>query len=463
VTLRTRLLLALAYVTLLAIVALGVPLALNLRDRVDSEVRSQARSQADVVAASAADILERRSRARLERLTDTASSSVSGRVLVVAPDGTVLSDSAGPAEIGTSYARRPEIAAALRGDVYQRVRHSDTLGTDLLATAVPIVHAGRRAGAVRVTQSVDAVGRATRRSLAGLALIAGVVLALGLIAAIVIARQISQPMRRLTAAAERIAHGDLDARAPVEGSAEQRSLAQSFNEMTDRLSRALATEKRFVADASHQLRTPLTGLRLRLEEAALAESARDAQPDVEAGLREVDRLSGMVDELLALSRAQNGHGPGSEIDPVAIADDVVARWRAAAAERGVVLVRGRDAHPRRAFGAAPDAERALDSLIENALAYAGAGTIAVTVDHRAIVVLDEGPGLAPGEEDEVFERFHRGRAGRAGAAGTGLGLAIARQLAQRWGGDVSLVNRVDRSGARAVLTLGAVSREGVRA
>ena len=250
--------------TLLAIVALGVPLALNLRDRVDSEVRAQARSQADVVAATASDLLDRASRGRLRRLASTAADSVSGRVLVVDGKGNVLADSAGSGELGTDYSRRPEIAAALRGDAFQRARHSDTLSTDILATAVPILRSGRPNGAVRVTQSVAAVHRAVRRTLGGLALIAGVVLALGLLAGLVIARQIARPMRRLTLAAREIAHGDLDHRAPVEGSAEQRSLAQSFNEMTDKLARAVATEKRFVADASHQLRTPLTGLRLRL-------------------------------------------------------------------------------------------------------------------------------------------------------------------------------------------------------
>jgi two-component system, OmpR family, sensor kinase len=461
-SLRTGLLLALAYVMLLALVALGVPLALNLRNRVDSEVRSQARSQADVVAASASGLVDRGASGRLERLAQAAAESVSGRVLIVATDGTVVADSAGPGEIGTDYGPRPEIAAALRGNIFQRVRYSQTLGKDLLATAVPILHAGRREGAVRITQSVAAVHHAMKRALGGLALIAGVVLALGLAAAIMLARQISRPMLRLTHAAERIAHGDLDARAPVEGSREQRSLAQSFNEMTDKLSHALATEKRFVADASHQLRTPLTGLRLRLEEARLAPTAAEAAPDLDAGLREVERLAGMVDELLALSRAQNGRGPGSVLNPVTIADDVAGRWRAAAAERGIELTRGHDHHPLPAFGAAPDAERALDALIENAVAYAGRGPVAVSVRGREIEVVDEGPGLGPGEEDEVFERFHRGRAGRAGASGTGLGLAIARQLAQRWGGDVSLANRDDGHGARAVLRLGEPVREGVR-
>jgi two-component system sensor histidine kinase TctE len=176
-------------------------------------------------------------------------------------------------------------------------------------------------------------------------------------------------------------------------------------------------------------------------------------------MSEVDRLAGMVDELLALSRAQNGRGPGSELDPVAIADDSVARWRAAARERGVELVRIHDHAPARVFGAAPDAERALDSLIENAIVYSRQGRVSVRVSGREIEVLDDGPGLAPGEEDHVFERFHRGAAGRAGASGTGLGLSIARELAERWGGDVTLGNRSDGRGARAVLRLGVPERE----
>jgi signal transduction histidine kinase len=431
-------------------------LALNLRDRVDSEVRAQARSQADVVAATASDLLG--SRERLRRLTSTAADSVSGRVLVVDRQGNVLADSAGSGELGADYSLRPEIAAALRGDAYQRVRHSETLGTDILATSVPVLRGGRPNGAVRVTQSVAAVHRAVGRTLGGLALIAGVVLALGLLAGLVIARQISRPMRRLTLAAREIAHGDLDHRAPVEGSAEQRSLAQSFNEMTDKLSRALATEKRFVADASHQLRTPLTGLRLRLEEASHADTPAEAEPDLRASMSEVDRLAGMVDELLALSRAQNGSGPGSELDPVAMADDGVARWQAAANERGVQLVRAHDHAPARVFGAAPDGERALDSLIENAIVYSGRGRVVVRVNGREIEVLDEGPGLASGEEEQVFERFYRGAAGRAGASGTGLGLSIARQLAERWGGEVTLSNREDGRGSRAVLRLGVPER-----
>ena len=174
-SLRTGLLLALAYVLLLALLALGVPLALNLRDRVDAEVRVQSRSQADLVAATAAGVSDERS---LDRLAQSSARSVRGRVLIVDRRGRVVADSAGAASRGQSYADRPEIASALDGEGVQEERRSQTLDEDILATTVPVVGRGRHAGAVRVTQSVAAVDRSVRRSILGLVLLGLVVLCL---------------------------------------------------------------------------------------------------------------------------------------------------------------------------------------------------------------------------------------------------------------------------------------------
>ena len=443
-------LLALAYVLLLAIVALEVPLALNIRQRVNDEVRSQARAQADVLAATASDLLAPARRGELQRVVAESSASVRGRVLVVDARGRLVADSAGTRLLGNGYSGRPEIAAALRGRANQRVRHSDSLNEDVLATAVPIRRGTRPPmGAVRVTQSVAAVNRAVWRTILGLVLIGLLVLGIGLVAGLVVARTVARPLHRLGEAARRVATGDLSARAAVEGSTEQREMARTFNDMTKRVSRLVRSQQAFVADASHQLRTPLTGLRLRLEEARIGADP-DRAAELDAAIAEVDRLAGMVEELLVLSRAGERELPGELVELGRAAERAAARWAATASERDQeVEVRAAGAGV--TWCAPADLDRILDVLVENALRYSPAGSavrLTAAADH--IEVVDEGPGPAAGEEEEVFERFHRGRAGRDGPPGTGLGLPIARELAGEWDATVTLEARPG-GGGRAVV------------
>jgi two-component system, OmpR family, sensor kinase len=448
-------LLSLAYVLVLAVVSLGVPLALSLRDRVNAEVHSQALSQADVVAATSADLLSPPNAAELGALVRSSAASVRGRVLIVNTRGLVVADSTGLSTLGSSYSSRPEIAAALAGRAVQTQRASHSLGENILATAVPVLKRGNTVGAVRVTQSVAAVQNAVRSTVAKLALVAGTVLLLGLFAGGVIARQVALPLRRLEGAARRLAGGDLSARAVVEGSSEQRSLSGSFNEMADRVERLIGAQREFVADASHQLRTPLTGLRLRLEEARAAGVNASVDAELDAGTAEVDRLAAMVDELLVLSRAEDRELKAERVDVRNAVQRSVERWHATAEARQIALEPAGDLAGT-AWCARADLDRALDVLIENALHYSQAGSeVTVAGDDGRIEVRDRGPGLAPGEDELVFERFHRGRAGQQGPSGSGLGLAIARTLARAWHGDAKLRNRPG-GGAIAVLEFPAV-------
>jgi signal transduction histidine kinase len=437
-------------VLLLALIAFGVPLGVSLRDRVDSEVRGQARSQADVVAASASELLGARQRDALRRLVDVSAESVRGRVIVVDRRGRLLVDSAG-SPAGRGYADRPEVRAALHGHATQITRSSTTLGAEILATAVPVLELGRIHGAVRVTQSVAAVNRAVRSSIVGLALLGGVVLLLGLGAGALIARQISLPIRRLDLAARQVSGGDLDTVVAVEGSSEQRSLAHAFNEMTRRIRRLMRSQQDFVADASHQLRTPLTGLRLRLENLGdRLRGDRPAHEEVAASIGEIDRLSLIVDELLILSRAGEHELPGERVDLAGAAGRAAERWSGAAREHGIDLSASSEA-PASTWCAAVDLDRSIDALLENAILYSPRGSsVTIASSPGRIEICDEGPGLAPGEEEGVFERFSRGSAGRRGPSGTGLGLPIARDLTRQWGGDVTLSNR-DGAGLRAVI------------
>jgi signal transduction histidine kinase len=183
----------------------------------------------------------------------------------------------------------------------------------------------------------------------------------------------------------------------------------------------------------------LTGLRLRLDEARAAGVTPEAETELREGEKEIDRLAATIDELLILSRAGEHDAPGELVLTADAARRAAERWR------GIeVVTTGGD---QRVWCAPADLDRALDALIENGLAY---GTkVTVVAEPAALAVLDDGPGLAAGEEELVLERFHRGRAGKAGAPGTGLGLAIARELIGRWHGEVTIANRAPGPGAAA--------------
>src|SRR3954471_22607717 len=455
-SLRLRLLVAFAYVALLILVALEVPLALNLSRRIDAEVKDDAASQAFVVAAGASGRMG--NRPELRKLVRESAAELGARVLVVNRLGRLQADSSGTAP-GTTYRSRPEIGVALSGHRAQGRRHSATLGQDLLFTAVPVTNQSRIVGAVRVTQDVSAVGRRIRRSILVLVAIGAFALLIGLVIAWFLAGSISRPLRNLADTARRVEEGDLEARAEVTGPRENREVAVAFNDMTERLARVLAAQREFVANASHQLRTPLTGLRLRLE-AARAGAGADADQSVDADLAaaetELERLSRLLAGLLTLAREGGEAGPGRPVSLAESARHAEERWQPQAEAHGRKLVLSGNGD---AVAEASDEDVAivLDNLIENALHYsAEASTVQVDwgeADGTAwIAVLDEGPGLAPGEETELFERFARGTAGRSGPGGTGLGLAIVQTLARRWRGQASIANRPE-GGMRAEVRL----------
>jgi signal transduction histidine kinase len=455
VSVRLWQLAAFAYVLVLMLVALEVPLALNLSKRVDAEVKGEAANQAQLVAASAAGQLT--DQPQLVRLARTAASSVGGRVILVDARGRLLADSAGSGLASAPYASRPEIREALAGGIAQGTRFSSSLKEELLFTAVPIVEGGRRTGAVRVTQSVDAVSAQVRRNTLALAGLGVAALALGLVVAWLLAGFLTRPLRGLTKAARRVEAGDLDARATESGAREHREVAHAFNDMTERLSQSMAAQRDFVANAAHQLRTPLTGLRLRLEAASLKTDDEALRRDLEAGEREAERLARTVTDLLTLTREGQ---PTEAVPPLSLlsaGEGAFDRWAVVAEEHGCELeLRDRSA------GAAVDASAGevavmLDNLVENAIEHTPPGGT-VTIDLRTdagfghIGVSDAGPGLEPGEEERVFERFFRGSSRAERPRGSGLGLTIVRVLARRWGGDATISNRRE-GGARAEVRL----------
>ena len=262
----------------------------------------------------------------------------------------------------------------------------------------------------------------------------------------ILAGSLSKPLLRLAATARKVEQGDLDARAEETGPTETREVATAFNEMTERLGTVLAAQREFVANASHQLRTPLTGLRLRIE-AARAKEGAAAEAELEAAEREVERLARLLTSLLTLAREGDKPGRSAIVSLSRAAERAHERWAASAeSERRELELAG---HGEATIEASEeDVAILLDNLIENALRYSPSR---VTVDwgrddgEAWLAVVDEGPGLAPGDEDRLFERFARGN---ADGGGTGLGLAIVETLARRWRGTATLANRPE-GGMRA--------------
>jgi signal transduction histidine kinase len=422
------------------LIALGLPLTITLQQRATAELEREALIETQGIAA-AIDPDDVDDPEKLQSLVDQAAAQVGGRVIVVDEEGVLTADSEGPDEQGTFFATpgRPEIEIALGGEPHSEIRDSQDLSEDIMATAVPIPDESRIVGAVRVTRSVQHVNDRVRNVTLGLLAIGGAALFAGLLLAFGLARSFSRPLVSLAGAARRLGSGDLSARAQdVGGATEIEDLGRSFDEMAGRLERTVRAQREFVANASHQLRTPLTGMRLRIESAIAETEDEDVKRQLAAAEREVDRLSEIVDRLLTTSRNVE-EGDATEVDLADAVARAVARWGERAKRLESTLVT--QGAGETAQGDPADIDQILDNLIHNAISYAP-GHVTIETGRRdgsaVLAVKDLGPGIPVADLPRVTDRFYRGRGTPAG--GSGLGLAIARDLAEKWGGTLEVTS-----------------------
>src|SRR5665213_86542 len=280
---KRRLLAGYLGVALFALVALEVPLGLQNQRTQRRDLERKVEHDATVLASVAEDGVQSGSRTQLltaARFAFDYSRTSGARVVIVNKRALALVDTNARVAGTESFASRPEIATALRGDVASGTRYSTPLHKSLLYVAVPVASGGIVHGAVRLTFGTSAVEARIVRYWLVLAGIAAVVLLGAALVGVRLARFVIRPLRGLERAAAAVGEGDLDVRAPeLDGPPEVRSLARVFNETVTKLEQLLRSQGEFVADASHELRTPLTALRLQLENG-----------DVEKALHEVERL-----------------------------------------------------------------------------------------------------------------------------------------------------------------------------
>ncbi|MEV5721592.1 HAMP domain-containing sensor histidine kinase [Amycolatopsis mediterranei] len=436
-SLNRRLVVSYVLLVAIAIAAFTVPVAFVLTGQLRGDVETSVRREADTAALllSAGDPPSRQALARLAEAYDE---ETPGRLDAVLADGTAP----GPLPVPPAP-DDPAFREALAGRVSAQWTHAAALDADGLVLAVPARDAaGRVAGAIRVSYPSAPLDSRQLQIWGFRAVLAVAVLVVAAFLGAFFARRLTRPFRELNQMAGRLRDGELTARAEEAGPVETRTLARTLNNAAETIDTLVRAQRAFIADASHQLRTPLTALRLSLDNIADGGHDPEVHEDVDQATAEVVRMSRLVNGLLTLAKAEAAVGAP---EPVKIADAVGERldvWRAVAADRGVELRQEHADGELLAMVSPGHLEQVLDNVLSNALEVSPDGG-AVSVSSRRherqvlLEIADEGPGMSESERLRAFDRFWRGQ-GRTGPSGSGLGLAIVKQLVTDDGGTVSL-------------------------
>jgi two-component system sensor histidine kinase MprB len=363
-----------------------------------------------------------------------------GYVQVICADGTVLRPEGAAATLPTS---RRDLSIARSGSGEQ-LATTEVAGTHLRVLTRAL---GSGQGAVQVARPLNEVDHSLRNILIVLAAVsaAGIALAAGLGA--LVARAALAPIERFTRRTEELA-GKPDAveRIAVTGDDELARLARSFNATLDALEHSVEAQRHLVADASHELRTPIASLRANIQTIEdldrLPEHDRAAlRADI---LGEIDELTALVADVVELAR---GSKPAGALDDVRVDRIVASLVGRATGRTGVDVTFRVDAEPTVVRGEPERVNRAVSNLLDNAIKWSPAGGVVdLTLRDGTLTVRDHGPGFGAADLPYVFERFYRADDARE-LPGSGLGLAIVRQAAEAHGGWVEASN-ADGGGAQ---------------
>ncbi|MET8948190.1 HAMP domain-containing sensor histidine kinase [Streptomyces sp. NPDC004542] len=422
---------------LLVLLVLEIPLGYLYARGEESRFSQGVERDASMLAEVAEENIEKGNlRALPELAGEYVEDNAGARVVVVDRTGRVLTDSAGSVTTGTSLAAEPDIATALRNRATVATR-TGADGADVLAVTMPGSSGTTVRGALRVTCPMTMVTDREHRIWAVLAVAGAGILAAVALVAFALARWITRPLRTLERATTQLAEGRLD-NPPDAGSGppELRRLAAAFTHTAARLQHLLQAQQGFASEASHQLKTPLTALRLRLENFEPYLDPR-AHPSLDETIGEVERLSRMVHGLLALARLENAATTPEPVDADGVLAERAAMWAPLAAEQQVTITLTGPAVGR--VWAIPGAvEQIIDNLVANALRFSPPGTSITLARAPAadLHVIDQGPGMPQSDRERAFDRFWR--AADSPHDGTGLGLPIVRHLVRASGGDITL-------------------------
>ncbi|MFF4361626.1 sensor histidine kinase [Streptomyces sp. NPDC001604] len=439
-----RLLLSYLSLTLLVLLCLELPFGYVYARGEMSRFTSGGQQAAVMLAEVLEEKVERQATDDVPTLVADFARRTGGHVIVVNRNGQLLADSRGTIAAGTDLSTQADIATALRNRSTSATRQDATLGGTAFVATVPGASGATVRCAVRISYPVSMVTSKVHDAWLVLAAVGLGVLAAVTLIALALARWITRPVRALEHATAQLADGTLtDPPATDLGPPELRRLAAAFVRTATRLQHLLKAQHAFASEASHQLKTPLTALRLRLENFEPHLDPR-AQGSLDEAVGEVERLGRMVQGLLALARLENAATTPEATDLDAVVADRAGVWTAFAGEQyvDIAVVGPRIGEVMAIPGAL---EQIIDNLLSNALRVSPPGTtltlaIAPASGNPGMVelhVMDQGPGMTEAQRERAFDRFWR--ASDTHHEGTGLGLPIVQQLARASGGEVVLL------------------------
>ena len=437
---RSRLVLSYSLLMLLVLLALEIPLAMTLANRATERVRADRLADANRFASLSRSALRSGVQsdiaAELARYHELFGISA---VVLDREQRTVVAADEPPVDVERTA---PAVRAALAG---LQVTLPDVVWpwlTDPLVVAVPVTDGAEVIGAVLTVSATWRVRQSVAvwwLSLAGIGLLS---VSAGVMIAFRLAGSVLRPVAVLDVVTHSIAAGDGNARVPTkQGPPELRRLATSFNEMADAVADALERQRAFVAHASHQLRNPLTALRIRVEELGARLTDEGDRDEHRLALAETDRLAQVLDGLLTLAHAERAQDR-EVVDATAVAASRVAAWQPLANRRQITLTLEPTTGSVYARTVRTAVDQVLDALIDNAVKFGDfGGRIEAAVRRRdggvVVRVCDNGLGMSQAQLEQVTERFWRAP-GTQNIDGAGLGLTIVAALVDASGGRLTI-------------------------
>jgi signal transduction histidine kinase len=455
--------------TLVAVFVLNFFASLKLRRDFDHKISERLRTNAILVGYILREQLHGSEPKGIQKKVESLANELGLRITVINPKGVVLGDSeTDPSEM-VNHSDRSEVIMAMKDGFGQSTRPSDTLGYNMKYVAVRIGDEDKLLGLVRLAMPLSEVQLEMQSIYRAVLLGAVVALVIALTVAYFLSRSMTSPIREMKEIAQRLAEGDFSRKVRVKSQDELGELARSLNTMADELQAKMENLKRmdrvrtdFVANVSHELKTPLTlikGYIETLEDKAINDTKK-AGKFISIIKDHTDRLSNIIDDLLSLSELELSRDSivKSEFDLKSLIDDIVLGFGhslAAKQHKLTLEVQGQD------FKISADRdkiEQVFVNLIDNAIKYTGeSGRIEICLVQQngefVVTVEDNGIGIPREDLDRVFERFYRvDKARSRQLGGTGLGLGIAKHIVLAHRGEMRIESDINR-GTKVLVTL----------